>query len=240
MHLVRLGGPSSGAGADLRGALSACGPGSDMLGGLAVLGPSVPGHTVEAVLVAPRGLVVVVAVDLPDPAMRVEAPLDGPWLVDGWVLRRADGAVNPVDEARAATAAVRRLAGDRPGCGALIALGPFAERVVQPPDELDRGVRVVHPSRRSVRDAVHGLLAASDPIGPDRAAGVLAALGCPPPQAAVLAAEGFTVARVPAPPAVPVAREQRPATAQRWRQLGWVAAGTTLAVLLSITVAALL
>ena len=43
----------------------------------------------------PKGVVVVVGVDLPDPAVRLDAPLDGQWKADGWPLVREDGAVDP-------------------------------------------------------------------------------------------------------------------------------------------------
>ncbi len=166
MQLVRLGHEPSQVGADVRAALAACGPGEQQLGGLALLGLMLPGQrsAVDAVLLLPRGVVVVVGVDLPDPAMRVEAPLHSTWSIDGWLLTRADGRINPVPDALAVTAAVRRAlppGADASHVGTVIALGPYVERVVRPGGEPDEGVRVLHPRQHTFRDAVIDLATAS-------------------------------------------------------------------------------
>ncbi len=64
------------------------------------------------------------------------------------MLTRADGRINPVPDALAVTAAVRRAlprGADAPGVGTVIALGPYVEHVVRPDGEPDEGVRVLHP-----------------------------------------------------------------------------------------------
>ena len=51
-------------------------------------------------MVLPRGVLVIAGVDLPDPAMRLDAPLTGAWKTDGWPLvRPGDRAPNPAAEA---------------------------------------------------------------------------------------------------------------------------------------------
>lgn len=78
MRLVRLGAETSRVGADVRAALVSWGRADTVLGGIALLGVTPTGcpRPVEAVILLPRGVVVVVGVDLPDPAVRLEAPLD--------------------------------------------------------------------------------------------------------------------------------------------------------------------
>src|SRR5690606_4675519 len=115
----------------------------------------------DALIVLPRAVLVVVGVDLPSPALRLEAPLRGPWKVDGWSLTRHDGASSPAEEALAATRAVTsRLQEVRaeplPVC-TVIAVGPYVERVVQPTSDIHRGVRVLHPKPSSLLSAVREL-----------------------------------------------------------------------------------
>ncbi|HWO61319.1 MAG TPA: hypothetical protein VNO31_14920, partial [Umezawaea sp.] len=84
VRLIRLGSVPTEVGADVRAALSTWGVGDAVLGGVALLGVQPPGSpkAVDAVVVLPRGVVVVVGVDLPDPAVRLEAPLTGQWRID--------------------------------------------------------------------------------------------------------------------------------------------------------------
>ncbi len=205
MQLVRLGHESSQVGADVRAALAACGPGEQQLGGLALLGLTLPGQrsAVDAVLLLPRGVVVVVGVDLPDPAIRVEAPLHSTWSIDGWLLTRGDGRINPVPDALAVTAAVRRAlshGADAPQVGTLIALGPYVEHVVRPDGEPDEGMRVLHPRQHTLRDAVVDLATAPRCHSVPEVERFLESLGVDAPvsNAALLTGEGFA----PAPPSM--------------------------------------
>lgn len=199
MQLVRLASPLSQVAIDLRACLAVFGKGSDVLGGVALLGLSLPGldPTIDAVLVLPRGVLVLVGVDLPGPAMRLDAPLDGPWLVDGWRLVRPDGAINPTGGALAAVSAVaaRLEAPTAPLLPVLTAVvvGPYVQTVVQPPEDLRRGLRVVMPSGRSLIGLAAELSDGMPPCGPAGAATLLRTLapqlGAPHP--AMLATEGF-------------------------------------------------
>lgn len=203
MQLVRLGHEPSRVGADVRAALAACGPGEQQLGGLALLGLTLPGQrsAIDGVLLLPRGVVVVVGVDLPDPAIRVETPLHSTWSIDGWLLTRGDGRINPVPDALAVTAAVRRAlphGADAPQVGTLIALGPYVEHVVRPDGEPDEGMRVLHPRQHTLRDAVVDLATASRCHSVPEVERFLESLGIDAPvtDAALLTGEGFA----PAPP----------------------------------------
>ncbi|HEV8559546.1 MAG TPA: hypothetical protein VGR06_24660, partial [Actinophytocola sp.] len=97
MWLIRLGDGASEVGVDVRAALASWGRGDGVVGGVALTGAKPPhcAAPVDAILVLPRGILVVVGVDLPDPAVRLDAPLAGQWKTDGWPLVRGDGAVNP-------------------------------------------------------------------------------------------------------------------------------------------------
>ncbi|GAA4018518.1 hypothetical protein GCM10022247_47630 [Allokutzneria multivorans] len=182
MRLVRLGGEPTKVGADVRAALAAWGDGTSVLGGVALLGVTPPGCTrpLDALIVLPRVVLVVVGVDLPSPALRVEAPLQGQWKVDGWPLTRHDGASSPTDEALAATRAVSaRLQEVRaeplPVC-TVIAVGPYVERVIQPTSDIHRGVRVLHPKPSTLLSAVRELAISDRPCTAEQACKVLAAL----------------------------------------------------------------
>ena len=170
MRLVRLGTESSRVGADVRAALSSWGRGDLVLGGVALLGPrlSATDLPIEAILLVPRGIVVVVGVDLPDPAMRLDAPLAGQWQTDGWPLVRPDGVINPAGEALAASAAVaRQLQASRVEpvpVSTVIAVGPFVGQVVQPTTDLHRGVRVLHPQAKPLLTAVRELATYDRPV----------------------------------------------------------------------------
>jgi hypothetical protein len=200
VRLVRLGPETAKIGADVRAALSSWGPADTVLGGIALLGLTPAGcdAPVEAIIVLPRGVVVVVGVDLPDPAMRLDAPLGEQWKIDGWPLVRPDGAVNPASEALAAAAAVtKRLQFSRiepvPVC-TVVAVGPYVGQVVQPSSDLNRGVRVLHPVPTTLRTAVRELATYEQACTVEQTRRLIRALvgGSFEPSIGELAAEGFT------------------------------------------------
>ncbi|SHF41139.1 hypothetical protein [Streptoalloteichus hindustanus] len=205
MRLVRLGAETSDVGADLRATLAACGPGSGVLGGVALLGVTPPDcpRPLDAVLVLPRGVLVVCGADLPNPALRLEAPLQGSWRVDGWELVRPDGAVNPASEALTAAAAVsqrlQKLRAEPLPVSTIVAVGPYVERVVQPSADLHRGVRVLYPSASALLAAARELSTADRPCGVDQVQRLLTALGMPFDElgVAALTGEGFADAVSP-------------------------------------------
>lgn len=200
MRLVRLGEESSQVGADVRAALASWGRGDAVVGGVALIG-SRPGDSpraVDAIVLVPRGVLVVVGVDLPDPAVRLEAPLSAQWRTDGWPLVRPDGVVNPATEAMAAIGAINRhleRARVEPlPVGTVIAVGPYVSQVQQPTADLLRGVRVLHPEPGTLLTAARELAVHPRPCTVAQARGILAALE---PDNATLAAidleaEGFT------------------------------------------------
>ncbi|SMD27577.1 hypothetical protein [Kibdelosporangium aridum] len=200
MRLIRLGDETSAVGADVRAALASWGRGEGVVGGIGLIGcqpPDCP-EPVDAIVILPRGLLVIVGVDLPDPAMRLDAPVNGQWKVDGWPLVRADGAVNPASEAvQAATAVVTRLQaqGAEPMLvGTVIAVGPYVSRVTQPTTDLARGIRILHPEPTTLLTAARELAVYEGRVSPRRANAILAALAPnqPPFSDEELASEGFT------------------------------------------------
>ncbi|MFJ6674274.1 hypothetical protein ACIQMJ_24465 [Actinosynnema sp. NPDC091369] len=200
MRLIRLGTEPSAVGADVRAALSTWGIGDAVLGGVALLGVRPPDSTrdLDAVVVLPRGVLVVVGVDLPDPAMRLEAPLNGQWKIDGWPLTRPDGATSPAAEALAASTAVARRIQDMRGeplpVTTVVAVGPYVGQVVQPTVDLNRGVRVLHPKPTTLLAAARELATSDRPCSAEHAAklvAVLAPTGTPPARQHLLA-EGFS------------------------------------------------
>lgn len=250
MRLVRLGEESSKVGADVRAALASWGRGDAVVGGVALIGPQ-PGdapHRVDAVVLLPRGVLVVAGVDLPDPAMRLDAPLAGPWKTDGWPLTRPDGVVNPAAEVLETIAAITRhleAAKVEPlPVGTVIAVGPYVSQVHQPTSDLLRGVRVLHPEPMTLLTAARELATHPRPCTVKQARAILDALA--PDETALagidLAAEGFadTVAPdlgaasttlIPKIPARPGAQN---APAGRGGQLRWlpVSAAVLVAMLL--------
>ncbi len=200
VRLIRLGSEPSEVGADVRAALSTWGVGDAVLGGVALLGvrpPDCPRDLV-AVIVLPRGVLVVVGVDLPDPAMRLEAPLNGQWKIDGWPLTRPDGAMSPAAEALEASTAVARRIQDMRGeplpVTTVVAVGPYVGQVVQPTVDLNRGVRVLHPKPTTLLTAARELATSDRPCSADHAAklvAVLAPTGAPPDRRDLIA-EGFS------------------------------------------------
>ncbi|RKT53229.1 hypothetical protein [Saccharothrix australiensis] len=199
MRLIRLGTEPSQVGVDVRAALSTCGAGDSVLGGVAMLGVTPPDcpRALDALVVLPRGVLVVVGVDLPDPAMRLEAPLTGQWKIDGWPLTRPDGATNPAAEALAATTAVARriqqMRGEPLPVTTVVAVGPYVAQVVQPTVDLNRGVRVLHPKPTTLLAAARELATSDRPCSADHAARLLAVLAPTgtPPDTRQLRAEGF-------------------------------------------------
>jgi hypothetical protein len=209
VRLVRLGDETSTIGVDVRAALASWGRGSALVGGVALIGcqpPDCP-EPVDAVVVLPRGLVVVVGVDLPDPAMRMDAPVGGQWRIDGWPLVREDGAVNPAIEGlRAVSAIAARLQAERVEpmpVGTVIAVGPYVSRVSQPTTDLARGVRILHPEPTTLLNAARELAVYERRCTVNRANEILAALAPDMPQFTPedLAAEGFDPVAGPDPAA---------------------------------------
>ncbi|MFS8100215.1 hypothetical protein LFM09_24090 [Lentzea alba] len=199
MRLIRLGAEPSAIGADVRAALTACGAGTEVLGGVALTGvhpPDCP-MPLDAIVVLPKGVLVIVGVDLPDPAVKLEAPLGGQWKIDGWPLVSQDGAPNPATEAvAAATAVAQRIQAMRAEplpVSTVVAVGPFVSQVVQPTVDLNRGVRVLHPKPSTLLTAARELATSSVPCTAEHAVKLLAILQNTgtPPTAATLLAEGF-------------------------------------------------
>ena len=203
MRVVRVGDETSAVGADVRAALTSWGRGDALVGGIALVGvqPRGTDQPVEAVLVLPRGVLVVVGVDLPDPAVRLDAPLAGQWKTDGWPLVRQDGAVNPASDAEATVAAVRRTleqAKVEPlPVGTVVAVGPYVSQVHQPTSDLLRGVRILHPEPKTLLTAARELATHQRPCTVAQAQSILAALS-PDHANADLAGEGFPNSAVPA------------------------------------------
>ncbi|GAB3876023.1 hypothetical protein GCM10029964_021780 [Kibdelosporangium lantanae] len=149
----------------------------------------------------------VVGVDLPDPAMRMDAPVAGQWRIDGWPLVREDGAVNPAIEGMQAVSAIAaRLQAERVEpmpVGTVIAVGPYVSRVSQPTTDLARGIRILHPEPTTLLNATRELAVHERRCTVNRANEILAALApdMPPLTPEDLAAEGFDPATGPDPAA---------------------------------------
>ncbi|MER2092253.1 hypothetical protein [Saccharopolyspora rectivirgula] len=155
-------GPSA-VSADVRAAVAAWGEGCSVLGGVAVFNCRPPGcpRQLDAVMVLPRGVVVVQGTDLPEPVVHLEAPLRTPWKADEWPLLRPEGAVNPGLEALESAAALARALQSRGlepmPVAAVVAVGPYAGRITQPTTDLHRGLRVLSPSTTSLLAAAREL-----------------------------------------------------------------------------------
>jgi hypothetical protein len=199
VRLVRLGDETSKVGADVRAALASWGRGDAVVGGIALTGCTPPDcqEPVDAILILPRGVIVIVGVDLPDPAMRLDAPVGGQWKIDGWPLVRQDGAVNPATEAlHAAKEVTSRLQAQRVEpmpVGTVIAVGPYVSRVSQPTSDLARGIRILHPEPRTLLTATRELAVYERRCAVHPANAILAALAPdhPPFSADELVGEGF-------------------------------------------------
>ncbi|EWC61447.1 hypothetical protein UO65_3300 [Actinokineospora spheciospongiae] len=247
MRTLRLGDTASSVGNDLRAALASWGRGDGVAGGVALIGYRPPDHPepLEAVILLPRAVLVVVGVDLPDPAMRLEAPLSGVWKTDGWPLTRQDGPVNPAVDALGATSAVsdalESARAEPLPTGTVVAVGPYVGQVAQPSADLVRGVRILHPEPKSLLTAARELSTHTRVCPATDARRMLTALGVELDHAD-LVAEGFGDVVAPAVAAasttfIPkIALEaNRPEPAQaRQRSLRWlpIAAVLLVAVLL--------
>ncbi|MET9231230.1 hypothetical protein [Lentzea sp. NPDC003310] len=205
MRLIRLGAEPSAIGADVRAALTAWGAGTEVLGGIALIGVQPPDCPLplDAIVVLPKGVLVIVGVDLPDPGVKLEAPLGGQWKIDGWPLVAEDGVANPATEAvAAATAVAQRIQAMRAEplpVSTIVAVGPFVSQVVQPTVDLNRGVRVLHPKPSTVLSAARELATSTVPCTADHAAKLCAILQTTgtPPDAKAFLAEGFSDAVSP-------------------------------------------
>ncbi|PRX48456.1 hypothetical protein B0I33_104272 [Prauserella shujinwangii] len=201
MRLVRFPRQPARVSGDIRAALASLGRGQTVIGGIGVLGVRPPGWTrdLDAVLITPRGVVVVVGVDLPDPSIRLEAPLAGQWKADGWPLVHRGEAVNPAIEAlelaESLASLVRAEQPDVP-IGTVIAVGPFVETIEQPPTDLAGPVRVVYPTATSMLAATVSLASADDPLSATQVRSVLSVVAPDAPEQPddALRAEGFPVA----------------------------------------------
>lgn len=202
MRVVRVRGETSAVGADVRAALASWGRGDSLVGGIALVGvwPRGCNQPVEAVVVLPRGVLVVVGVDLPDPAVRLDAPLSGQWKTDGWPLVRPDGAVNPAVDAVTTVTALRHTLEEAKveplPVGTVVAVGPYVSQVHQPTSDLLRGVRILHPEPKTLLTAARELATYQGPCTVAQARAILAAVS--PDHADLdLSGEGFTSSAVP-------------------------------------------
>lgn len=201
MRLLRIGDEPSRIGADVSAALTSWGRGDGVVGGFALVGAQPPGcaQPVDAVVVLPRGVLVVAGVDLPDPAMRLDAPLSGAWKTDGWPLVRPgdDGATNPAAEAIAASTAVSSLLQSNRAepmpVSTVVAVGPYVEKVEQPTADLMRGVRILHPEPMTLLTATRELAVRERPCTIREVQVILATLApdARMPSDEDLSAEGF-------------------------------------------------
>lgn len=237
MRVVRFPARPTRVSDDVRAALASLGKGGNIVGGVAVLGVTPPDSdlVLDAVLILPRGVLVVIGVDLPDPAMTLTAPLNGEWRTDGWPLvcpadatdgENGDengGVYADINPAVAALATAGRFADlvhgidSGIGIGVVIAVGPFVETVQQPPEDLAGPVRVIYPSAPSMLAATEALPPTSRPLTTRQARTVLRGLA---PSAtelddAVLSAEGFAApntdgSEAPVSPAPPVSSATPP------------------------------
>ncbi|MBB5851671.1 hypothetical protein ACFQ05_00190 [Amycolatopsis umgeniensis] len=199
MRLVRLAQQPSRVAEDVRAALASLGRGSNVVGGVALVGASpVEGRPVEAVVVMPKGVLIVIGVDLPDPALKLEAPLGGPWKADGWPLVHGDTSINPATDALSLSAAcTHKIADVAPGAGpigTIIAVGPYVETVDQPAADLAGSVRVLYPTATTMLAATVSLATASRPRSVQQARDLIAALApdAPPMPEEMLLGEGFS------------------------------------------------
>ncbi|WP_085939625.1 hypothetical protein [Amycolatopsis azurea] len=199
VRLVRLAQQPSRVAEDVRAALASLGRGSNVVGGVALVGASpVEGRPVEAVVVMPKGVLIVIGVDLPDPALKLEAPLGGPWKADGWPLVHGDTSINPATDALSLSAAcTHKIADVAPGAGpigTIIAVGPYVETVDQPAADLAGSVRVLYPTATTMLAATVSLATAPRPRSVQQARELIAALApdAPPMPEEMLLGEGFS------------------------------------------------
>ncbi|MEV5717342.1 hypothetical protein AB0L41_25925 [Amycolatopsis mediterranei] len=207
MRLVRLERQQSRVADDIRAALASLGRGSTVIGGIALVGVGgVTDRPIEAVVLLPHGVIIVIGVDLPDPALRLEAPLGGPWKADGWPLVADDDSVNPATEALdISQACERQIAALVPGTapvGTIIAVGPYVETVDQPAADLAGPVRVLHPTPTTMLAATVSLATAHRPRSVDQVRALIRGLAPSAPEFTdeVLLAEGFSRLTDDSPP----------------------------------------
>ncbi len=202
MRVVRIGEEASTVGADVRAALTSWGRGDSIVGGVALVGlrPKGADRPADAVVVLPRGVLVIVGVDLPDPAVRLDAPLSGQWKTDGWPLTRPDGAVNPAVDALMVVGVISRILEDANveplPVGTVVAVGPYVSQVHQPTSDLLRGVRILHPEPKTLLNAARELAVHQRPCTSAQARAIIAALA-PSLGDGELSGEGFGTTDVP-------------------------------------------
>ncbi|MGH3622715.1 MAG: hypothetical protein ACRDQ5_13115, partial [Sciscionella sp.] len=194
-----MGKQPSVVGVDVRAALACWGAGNGALGGVALLGCQPPGcaRPVDAVVMLPRAVLVVVGIDLPEPAMRLEAPLEGIWKVDGWPLVRPGGPLNPATEALQAAASVagqlRTRHTEALNIHTVIAVGPYVAEVSQPSSMADTNTLVLYPEPKTLLAAATAAGGHANAFTVEQAKALLGALAPnrPAPTTAELSAEGF-------------------------------------------------
>jgi len=207
VRLVRLERQQSRVADDIRAALASLGRGSTVIGGIALVGVGgAAERPIEAVVLLPHGVIIVIGVDLPDPALRLEAPLGGPWKADGWPLVADDDSVNPATEALdISQACEKRIAAVVPGTapvGTIIAVGPYVETVDQPAGDLAGPVRVLHPTPTTMLAATVSLATAHRPRSVEQVRALIRGLAPSAPEFPdeVLLAEGFSRLTDDSPP----------------------------------------
>jgi hypothetical protein len=207
VRLVRLERQQSRVADDIRAALASLGRGNTVIGGIALVGVgTVTERPIEAVVLLPHGVIIVIGVDLPDPALRLEAPLGAEWKADGWPLIADDDAVNPATEALdVSQACERRIASLVPGTGpvgTIVAVGPYVETVDQPASDLAGPVRVLHPTPTTMLAATVSLATAHRPRSVDQVRALIRGLAPEAPEFSdeVLIGEGFSRFTDDAPP----------------------------------------
>lgn len=202
MRGIRVGPQPSVVGVHVRAAIASWKNGTGVLGGVALLGcrPRSCPVPVDAVVVLPRAVLVVVGVDLPEPAMRLDAPLDGTWKVDGWPLVRPDGPLNPATEglktAAAVTGALRAAHPQALNIHTVVAVGPYAAEVFQPSTEsaaANTNTVVLHPETNTLLATAKAAQGCAQPLSVEDARLLLATLApdSRSPSTADLDAEGF-------------------------------------------------
>lgn len=245
MRVERVGDEPSTVGADVRAALTSWGRGEAVLGGVALVGlrPAGVDTAVDAIVVLPRGVLVIAGVDLPDPAVRLDAPLSGQWRTDGWPLVRPDGAVNPAADAVKAVDVVRRkleAARVEPlPVGMVVAVGPYVSQVHQPTSDLLRGVRILHPEPKTLLTAARELAVHQRPCTVAQAQAIIAVLA-PEHPGIDLSGEGFgdtvkpDLAAVSTTllPRVQPRQPERPSPPPARKPMRWLPAGAAVLVAL--------
>ena len=234
MRLVRLGDAQSAVAADVKAALASWGGGDAVLGGVALAGYLPPGRPrpVDTLVLLANAVVVIAGVDLPDPAMRLDAPVSGQWKIDGWPLVGPDPTVNPAAEAVGVAEAVAEVVRDTGlPVRLILAIGPYVGQVTQPQMDLDRGIRVLHPMPTTLLSSVRDVIGDAPGITAEQAGGLLIHL-CPDERFTVdeLIAEGFPAAKA-APAEAPVKKRRRWLPIGAAALIGALAVGSIIAAL---------